>query len=41
MPNDLMRRCEARREYLFNVKGEWRRKEVAVAETADATERFR
>jgi hypothetical protein len=36
MPHDLMLRCEARREYLVNRKHEWRWKEVAVAETADA-----
>lgn len=36
MPHDLMLRCEARREYLVNGKHEWRWKEVAVAETADA-----
>ncbi len=36
MPHDLMLRCEQRREYLVNGKHEWRWKEVAVSEAADA-----
>lgn len=36
MPNDLMLRCEQRREYLINGKHEWRWKEVPVSEAEDA-----
>ena len=36
MPNELMTRCEQRKEYKVNDEYEWRWKEVAVSEALGA-----